>query len=231
MPSSIDKASISSHYHEELYMAFKIILADDHPIILTGVRSLMAEMQPSCDIVAEANNVSELWRTLEQHECDLLITDFSMPNDDNVDGMAMIKQLRRKYPNLPIIVLTQVHNLGVLQALLQIGIQGLLLKKSVIAELEKTVKKVLLGSVYIGETVRELLNEQGINQYAIPVELSLKEIEVVRLLANGMSVTQVASYLHRSVKTISTQKTNAMQKLGLKSDSELFHYAQQQGLF
>ena len=201
-------------------MAFKIILADDHPIILTGVRSLMAEMQPSCDIVAEANNVSELWRTLEQHECDLLITDFSMPNDDNVDGMAMIKQLRRKYPNLPIIVLTQVHNLGVLQALLQIGIQGLLLKKSVIAELEKTVKKVLLGSVYIGETVRELLNEQGINQYTIPVELSLKEIEVVRLLANGMSVTQVASYLHRSVKTISTQKTNAMQKLGLKSDSE-----------
>ena len=212
-------------------MAFKIILADDHPIILTGVRSLMAEMQPSCDIVAEANNVSELWSTLEQHECDLLITDFSMPNDDNVDGMAMIKQLRRKYPNLPIIVLTQVHNLGVLQALLQIGIQGLLLKKSVIAELEKTVKKVLLGSVYIGETVRELLNEQGINQYATPVELSLKEIEVVRLLANGMSVTQVASYLHRSVKTISTQKTNAMQKLGLKSDSELFHYAQQQGLF
>ena len=212
-------------------MAFKIILADDHPIILTGVRSLMAEMQPSCDIVAEANNVSELWRTLEQHECDLLITDFSMPNDDNVDGMAMIKQLRRKYPNLPIIVLTQVHNLGVLQALLQLGIQGLLLKKSVIAELEKTVKKVLLGSVYIGETVRELLNEQGINQYAIPVELSLKELEVVRLLANGMSVTQVASYLHRSVKTISTQKTNAMQKLGLKSDSELFHYAQQQGLF
>lgn len=208
-------------------MAFKIILADDHPIILTGVRSLMAEMQPSCDIVAEANNVSELWRTLEQHECDLLITDFSMPNDDNVDGMAMIKQLRRKYPNLPIIVLTQVHNLGVLQALLQIGIQGLLLKKSVIAELEKTVKKVLLGSVYIGETVHELLNEQGINQYAIPVELSLKEIEVVRLLANGMSVTQVASYLNRSVKTISTQKTNAMQKLGLKSDSELFHYAQQ----
>nr|WP_320126881.1 response regulator transcription factor [uncultured Shewanella sp.] len=212
-------------------MAFKIILADDHPIILTGVRSLMAEMQPSCDIVAEANNVSELWRTLEQHECDLLITDFSMPNDDNADGMAMIKQLRRKYPNLPIIVLTQVHNLGVLQALMQIGINGLLLKKSVIAELANTVKKVLSGSVYIGDAVRELLNEQGINQYAIPVELSLKEIEVVRLLANGMSVTQVASYLHRSVKTISTQKTNAMQKLGLKSDSELFHYAQQQGLF
>lgn len=212
-------------------MAFKIILADDHPIILTGVRSLMAGIQPSCKIVAEANNVSELWHTLAQHECDLLITDFSMPNDDNVDGIAMIKQLRRKYPNLPIIVLTQVHNLGVLQALMQIGINGLLLKKSVIAELEKTVKKVLLGSVYIGETVRELLNEQGINQYITPVELSLKELEVVRLLANGMSVTQVASYLNRSVKTISTQKTNAMQKLGLKSDSELFHYAQQQGLF
>lgn len=212
-------------------MAFKIILADDHPIILTGVRSLMAEMQPSCDIVAEANNVSELLCILEQHECDLLITDFSMPNDDNVDGMVMIKQLRRKYPNLPIIVLTQVHNLGVLQALMKIGVHGLLLKKSVIAELEKTVKKVLLGSVYIGETVRELLDGQGVNQYITPVELSLKELEVVRLLTNGMSVTQVANYLHRSVKTISTQKNNAMQKLGLKSDSELFHYAQQQGLF
>ena len=76
-------------------MSFKIILADDHPLILTGIRSLIAHNQPGCEIVAEAHQVSELLNTLQQHNCDLLITDFSMPGDERSDGLTMIQQLKR----------------------------------------------------------------------------------------------------------------------------------------
>lgn len=211
-------------------MSFKIILADDHPLILTGIRSLIAHNQPGCEVVAEAHQVSELLNTLQQHNCDLLITDFSMPGDERSDGLTMIQQLKRDYPTLPILVLTQIHNAGILQSLLQLGVSGVLLKKAVISELSDAIRQILSGHSYIGSSVKTLLAEAGLDHQTGLVQLTPKESEVVRLLAGGMSVTQVAEYLHRSVKTISTQKKSAMLRLGLQSDSALFHYAKEQGL-
>ncbi|MGX5836073.1 response regulator [Aeromonas piscicola] len=211
-------------------MSFKIILADDHPLILTGIRSLIAHNQPGCEVVAEAHQVSELLNTLQQHSCDLLITDFSMPGDERSDGLTMIQQLKRDYPTLPILVLTQIHNAGILQSLLQLGVSGVLLKKAVISELSDAIRQILSGHSYIGSSVKTLLAEAGLAHQTGLVQLTPKESEVVRLLAGGMSVTQVAEYLHRSVKTISTQKKSAMLRLGLQSDSALFHYAKEQGL-
>ncbi|EKP0276769.1 response regulator [Aeromonas bestiarum] len=211
-------------------MSFKIILADDHPLILTGLRSLIANLQSKCDVVAEAHQVSSLFRALQQHPCDLLITDFSMPGDECNDGLNMMQQLRRDYPILPIIVLTQIHNAGILQSLINLGVNGVLLKKAVIKELSTAISQVLSGQCFVGDSVKLLLNESGIMEYGINIQLTPKESEVVRLLANGMSVTQVAEYLHRSIKTISTQKKSAMQRLGLQSDSDLFHYARENGL-
>ncbi|CAM3859614.1 response regulator [Aeromonas bestiarum] len=211
-------------------MSFKIILADDHPLILTGIRSLIAHNQPGCEVVAEAHQVSELLNTLQQHSCDLLITDFSMPGDERSDGLTMIQQLKRDYPTLPIIVLTQIHNAGILQSLIQLGVSGVLLKKAVISELSDAIRQILSGHSYIGSSVKTLLAEAGLDHQTSLVQLTPKESEVVRLLASGMSVTQVAEYLHRSVKTISTQKKSAMLRLGLQSDSALFHYAKEQGL-
>lgn len=93
-------------------MSFKIILADDHPLILTGIRSLIAHNQPGCEVVVmEAHQVSELLNTLQQRRCDLLITDFSMPGDERSDSLtALIQQLKRDYPTLPILVLTRIPN-------------------------------------------------------------------------------------------------------------------------
>lgn len=211
-------------------MSFKIILADDHPLILTGIRSLIAHNQPGCEIVAEAHQVSELLNTLQQHGCDLLITDFSMPGDERSDGLTMIQQLKRDYPTLPIIVLTQIHNAGILQSLIQLGVSGVLLKKAVISELSDAIRQILSGHSYIGSSVKNLLAEAGLDHHTTSIQLTPKESEVVRLLASGMSVTQVAEYLHRSVKTISTQKKSAMLRLGITSDSGLFFYAKKHGL-
>ncbi|WP_421208758.1 response regulator [Aeromonas sp. 602396] len=211
-------------------MTFRIILSDDHPLILAGIRSLIEKITPRCDVVAEAYRVSDLYILLRQQPCDLLITDFSMPGDSRSDGLVMVQQLRREYPNLAIIVLTQLHNNAILQALLQCGISGLILKKSVITELSEAIRQVLLGHTYIGKSVKTLLTEAGISRHTDLTPLTPKESEVVRLLASGMSVTQVAEHLNRSVKTISTQKKSAMMRLGLQSDSELFFYAQNNGL-
>ncbi|MFM1690392.1 response regulator [Aeromonas salmonicida] len=211
-------------------MSFKIILADDHPLILAGIRSLIAHNQPGCEVVAEAHQVSELLNTLQQHSCDLLITDFSMPGDERSDGLTMIQQLKRDYPTLPILVLTQIHNAGILQSLLQLGVSGVLLKKAVISELSDAIRQILSGHSYIGCSVKTLLAEAGLDHQTSLAQLTPKESEVVRLLAGGMSVTQVAEYLHRSVKTISTQKKSAMLRLGITSDSGLFFYAKKHGL-
>ncbi|MFQ1803002.1 response regulator [Aeromonas veronii] len=212
-------------------MSFKIILADDHPLILTGIRSLIEQITPHCEVVAEAYQVSDLLKLLQQHHCDLLITDFSMPGDTRSDGMVMIQQLRRDYPTLPIIVLTQIQNSGILQSLIQAGVNGLILKRSVINELADAIRQILLGHRYIGPAVKMLLANAGIAHHDNINPLTAKESEVVRLLATGMSVTQVADYLHRSVKTISTQKKSAMTRLGLQSDSELFQYAKEHGFY
>lgn len=210
-------------------MSFKLIIADDHPLILTGIRSLIEKTTPDCDVVAEAYNASDLFILLKQHPCDLLITDFSMPEDGCSDGLVMVQQLRREYPQLAIIVLTQLHNNAILHALLQCGVDGLILKKSVINELSEAIRQVLLGHTYVGHSVKTLLAEAGLSRHTDITPLTPKESEVVRLLASGMSVTQVAEHLHRSVKTISTQKKSAMLRLGIQSDSALFHYAKEQG--
>ena len=181
-------------------------------------------------MIAEAYQVSDLLNLLQQHHCDLLITAFSMPGDTRSDGMVMIQQLRRDYPNLSIIVLTQIQNSAILQSLIQAGVKGLILKKSVINELADAIRQILLGHRYIGPTVQMLLASAGISGQGNNNPLTPKESEVVRLLASGMSVTQVADYLHRSVKTISTQKKSAMTRLGISSDSALFDYAKSSGL-
>ncbi|KRW58244.1 capsular biosynthesis protein [Aeromonas allosaccharophila] len=211
-------------------MSFKIILADDHPLILTGIRSLIDQITPHCEVIAEAYQVSELLKSLQQHHCDLLITDFSMPGDTRCDGLVMIQQLRRDYPNLPIIVLTQIQNSAILQSLIQVGVNGLILKKSVINELADAIRQILLGHRYIGPAVNMLLADAGVSSQGNISPLTPKESEVVRLLASGMSVSEVADYLHRSVKTISTQKKSAMMRLGISSDSALFDYAKSSGL-
>ncbi|MBS2784183.1 response regulator transcription factor [Aeromonas salmonicida] len=211
-------------------MSFKIILADDHPLILTGIRTIIKNNHPNCQIVAEAQQVSELLRALQQHPCDLLITDLNMPEDIHYDGLIMIQRLKRDYPALPIIVLTQVHNAGILHSLIKLGVSGLLIKKTVISELSDTINKIISGKNYISNSVKNLMAEVNLDHHINPAQLTPKETEVLRLLASGMSVTQVSEYLHRSVKTISTQKRGAMKKLGITSDSELYEYAKTYGI-
>lgn len=214
----------------------RIILADDHPVVMLGIQTLLRERGESLRVDGEATNGVELLALLASQECDLLITDFSMPFEmDREDGLQLLGRLRRTYPDLPIIVLTMIHNRAVIRGMLDVGVNGVVGKVAMVKELLLAVAAVMSGRTYLCESMREyavekavpgrrpLLDADGVgNDVAL---LSRREVEVVRLYAEGLSVTQIALRVHRSVKTISQQKNDAMRKLGLTSNSQLYEYA------
>jgi two-component system capsular synthesis response regulator RcsB len=215
-------------------MSLRIALSDDHPVVRVGVRALLESppgLGEAWQVVAEADNGDALLNLLAATEVDLLITDFSMPGSRGGDGLAMLGQIRRRYPQLPVIVLTMIGNVPVLRSIIEAGVEGLLDKAAAVAELPQAVRAVSQGRSYYGEALRSLLDSDGrLSGERDPLALSPRETEVLRLFVAGFGVSQIAAQLHRSKQTISRQKTDAMVKLGLKNDLEIYDYARSQGL-
>lgn len=209
----------------------RIVIADDHPVVALGVRALLKE-RSDLRVVGEAGNGNELLALLASESCDLLITDFSMPYEDGADdGLVLVRRLRREYPQLPIIVLTMVHNPALTRGMLAAGANGLVAKVAMMKELLLAIGAVRNGRTYICEAMREhILDHLPGDAEDNPATLSQREAEVVRLYASGLSITQIAEQLHRSVKTVSQQKNDAMRKLGVTSNAQLFEYARAYGL-
>jgi two-component system capsular synthesis response regulator RcsB len=211
-------------------MTLRVVLADDHPIVLLGSRMLIE--QGGLEIVGEARNSQELMLILAATPCDVLVTDFAMPHEGHLDGLAMLGVIRRKYPALPIVVLTNIANAGILRALLGEGVLGIVEKGAEMSELPAAVRAVVKGTTYISNKLQRELAAQGFTseEGRQAPRLTARELEVVRLLASGKSPTEVGQMLHRTVKTVSWTKISAKRKLGLKSDAELYEYISNQGL-
>ncbi|WP_100754180.1 response regulator [Vibrio salilacus] len=198
----------------------KVMIADDHPIVLSGVKALIENQNKGFKIIAEATSVEALFKTLSKEKIDILITDYSMPNNDYVDGIAMINKIKREHHNIKIIVLTQMTNTALLNSLVRSGIDGVLLKKDVLTDIHHVISVVKNGGKYISPSVSNLI----LSRQRTLTEPSPKELEVLRLFSSGMSVSKIAIHTNRSIKTISTQKKQAMIKLGLEHDSEIYEY-------
>jgi len=209
-------------------MTLKIVLADDHPIIVAAVRQLLE--RAGHEIVAVASSSGALIEALAQHPCDLVITDFSMPNEDEADGLSLLGLIQRRLPDMPVIVLTMITNPAVLQSMLDAGVRGLINKTDAMTELAVAVPTIMRGQLYISRATDRLLIQAGNGKSPQAVPLSPRETEVIRLFASGKSVTEIARQLNRSVKTISTQKQEAMAKLGLKNDFDIYAYAREKGM-
>lgn len=217
----------------------RIIIADDHPVVLLGIKALLQSHGHGMQVVGEAGSGRGLLALLPVCECDLLITDYSMPDAAGTeDGLAWLKRLRREYPGLPVIVLTMIHNPALIRGMLKAGIHGVVGKAAMTRELLLAIHAVMAGRTYVGEHVRDAIADASVPESGAddadtsddPSTLSRREAEVVRLYASGLSITQIAERVHRSVKTISQQKNNAMRKLGLTSNSQLYEYARVWGL-
>ncbi|BAV97892.1 response regulator transcription factor [Lysobacter enzymogenes] len=210
----------------------RIALSDDHPVVRAGVRALLesaAAPDEAWSVDGEASGADELLGLLAATPLDLLITDFSMPGSRAGDGLTLLGQIRRRHPQLPVIVLTMIGNAPVLRSIAEAGVAGLLDKAAAAAELGEAVRTVAQGGRYIGLGLRGLV-DTCTGAVRAGGALSPREAEVLRLFAAGHSVSQIAAHLHRSKQTISRQKTDAMAKLGLRSDREIYEYARTEGL-
>jgi two-component system, NarL family, captular synthesis response regulator RcsB len=210
-------------------MRLRIILADDHPVVLIGARAVISESGVG-EVVAEAGTTDELMQMLTTTPCDVLVTDYSMPGSVAPDGFTMIQAIRRKYPNLPILMLSVASNLGILRMVANAGVLGLVDKTSSMKELPLAIQTIHRGVPYISRSLRDKIDENGTSAIEpASRNLSPREHEVLRLLAAGLSVSEIARSLNRSLTTISRQKGDAMRKLGLSNDAELFQFLSSDG--
>jgi two-component system, NarL family, captular synthesis response regulator RcsB len=206
-------------------MTLRIIIADDHPVVRVGTKGII-EGSGFGTVVAEANGPAELMELLRAHPCDVLVTDYSMPGGTQADGLTMINMIRRHYPDLPVVMLSVANNVAILRMVVATGVRGVVDKASSLHELPQAILAVCRGQSYLSQSLRDRIDAIGTH----PVEekdtrtLSPKEVEVLRLLGAGQTVKEIALHLHKSVSTISRQKGDAMLKLGLKGDAELFDY-------
>jgi two-component system capsular synthesis response regulator RcsB len=207
----------------------RIIISDDHPVVLAGLKASLQAYGDRFTVVGEAYSGPELVSLVSRTPCDLLITDFSMPGSHPAsDGLSMLRQLREASPQLPILVLTMLSNPGLVQGMLAAGVRGVVDKMAGTKELMLAIDAIRAGRTYLSERTR-----RQIEGTTTPTDehgpISPREAEIVRFLAEGLTVSEIARRTGRSVKTISQQKRDAMRKLGLDSDKQLFEYARSLG--
>ncbi|MEP9311415.1 response regulator transcription factor RcsB [Enterobacter hormaechei] len=217
-----------------------VIIADDHPIVLFGIRKSLEQIE-WVNVVGEFEDSTALINNLPKLDAHVLITDLSMPGDkygDGItlitvfisrhgdkygDGITLIKYIKRHFPDISIIVLTMNNNPAILSAVLDLDIEGIVLKQGAPTDLPKALAALQKGKKFTPESVSRLLEKISAGGYG-DKRLSPKESEVLRLFAEGFLVTEIAKKLNRSIKTISSQKKSAMMKLGVDNDIALLNY-------
>jgi two-component system capsular synthesis response regulator RcsB len=212
-------------------MAIQVILADDHPIVLLGVSKALQDAA-GIVIAAEANCPKSLLTRLEQQDCDVVVTDFSMPNEDEPDGLKLLARLHQKFPAVAVVVLTKITTPAMITPILQAGALALVEKSAAVPEIAVAIYRAARRQFYFTESIRQQLACIALSRNPPPTRsnLSPREAEVLRLFASGYTNNQIAAMLGVSVKTTSRQKQDAMRKLSARNDAELFAYAGELGL-
>lgn len=208
-----------------------VVIADDHPIVLVGVRELV-ERDERFRVVGEAVCSNELVTLLENTAVDLVITDFNMPADSPYgDGLKLVEYLVRHFPKVRVLVLTMISNPLILTRLQELGVLGVIQKNQLHNEIQAALKAIARGSPIRskGPQPTSVLESSDLDERF--TRLSPKEHEILRLFVSGQSVNEIARGLNRSAKTISTQKVSAMRKLEVSSDQDLLAYCIERNLF
>ncbi|MGO3870009.1 MAG: response regulator [Alcaligenes sp.] len=211
----------------------RVIIADDHPLILMGIRELLGR-DINLSVEAVAASPSELIEHLQSNPPDAVITDYSMPGDEQYgDGIRFISYLRRHFPDVKLIVLTMVSNPMIISSLYDAGVQGVVLKQDELSEALVALHLLRQGVKYYPanfkqDTPKEVLESSVPDRLA---SLSPREFEVLRLFAMGDSISSIAEQLNRSIKTISAQKASAMRKLNVQNNQDLIAFCTEHTLF
>lgn len=208
----------------------RVILADDHQMMLEGLR-LLINSQDDMEVVGEADNGQAAVVLAQKLLPDVVVMDISMPE---MNGLQATQNLKRECPEINILTLTRHSDDGYLQQLLQSGSNGYILKQSASEELVRAIRLIADGHIYLdpavtGEIVGNIFGARNLRGSSVGKNLTAREEEVLRLVAWGFLSKEVAARLQISVKTVDAHKANAMTKLGLKSRIDIVRYALLQG--
>jgi len=206
----------------------RIFIADDHPIVRQGLRRIVEE-DPGMAIAGEAGDAATVLTALQSTATDLVLLDVSMPG---APFLETLKELRTRHPTVRVLALS-VHpeDQWAVRAL-RAGASGYLTKDHSPDQLLEAIRRVYRGGKYVSPTLAERLAEQlnGGAERAPHELLSDREFEVMRRLGNGLTITQIASELALSAKTVSTYRARILEKMAVESNADLVRYAARYGL-
>lgn len=201
----------------------RIVVADDHPIIRCGIKAVLEQRAGWC-VCAEADNGEAAVRLAQEHAAEIVILDYGLPV---LNGLEATRQIRRAMPETEILIYTMHEDEGLIREMLRAGARGYLLKSEEDSELVAAVAALIRRQTYFSPRVTECLLDDFLNgrkQGEVP-DLTPREREVVRLVAEGESNKRIAARLGVSVKTVDSHRTTAMRKLDLRNAVDLVRYA------
>lgn len=206
----------------------RVLIADDHAVVRRGLRQILADEYRVLS-VGEAKDANEALRLARDEEWDVVVLDISMPGKSGLEALKELKQLR---PKLPVLVLTTHPEEHYALRVLKAGACGYMTKESAPEHLVQAIRKVTKGEKYISPSLAEILaSSLTAGTDRTPQEiLSDREYQVLCLIASGQTVGEIAGKLSLSTKTISTYRARILEKMGMKTNAELTHYAIKNGL-
>lgn len=207
----------------------RILIADDHPMFREGLRRILARC-PDFNVAGEASNGQEVFEKVWKNEYDIVLLDIAMPG---TPGLEVLKRLKNEKPKLPVLVLSMYPEEQYAVRVIKAGASGYLTKESASEELITAIRRISGGRKYITSSIAERLADDVEPTAEKPLHdtLSDRELEVFRMISAGKTTTQIAEELFLSVKTISTYRSRILDKMKMKTNAELIHYAIKHNMF
>jgi NarL family two-component system response regulator LiaR len=205
----------------------RIVVVDDHQLVRAGITALLTT-QSDMEVIGEAANGKEALEKIKALTPDIVLMDISMPE---MDGIRAAKQISELSPSTRVLMLTQHVQEEYVQRVMHSGIDGYILKNSLVAELTKAIRAVHEGKRYITPAISEamagmyLKSRKGVGEGVVQKRLTNREQEVLDCIAEGSSNLQIAAKLSISVRTVEFHRTNLMEKLGIHDTVKLVRYA------
>jgi two-component system, NarL family, invasion response regulator UvrY len=204
-----------------------IVLVDDHAVVRAGVRRLL-EQEPLFEVIGEAESGEKAYQIFGELMPDVMVMDLSMPG---MGGLEAIRRILMRYEKAKILVLSMHEDLSFANQALKLGAKGYLTKNTLADDLVKSIETVTQGDVFLSDEIAKKMAMQSISGNQDPVhELSAREFEIFRLLAEGLDIDAIASTLNISSKTVSNYQTMIKQKLNINTPIELIRYAIKVGI-
>lgn len=209
----------------------RIVLADDHPIVLDGLRNLI-RAEPDFALVGEAASGLSALKIVREQRPDVAVLDISMPE---LNGIVLSRRLAGEMPALKLLVLTLHEDRAYLNQALEAGVRGYVLKRSAVENLVQAIRAVMVGGLYIDPAIvgrvfeSKQVNKRLLARKGAAPALTDREADVLKMASLGFTNKEIASRLDVGVKSIETYKARGLEKLGLKTRAELVRYASGQG--